>query len=57
MTHIGREHDNSFVRRMGRFAVSALMYALLPAGLWSGIGWAQRPLLKKASHTACCKLK
>jgi hypothetical protein len=41
MTHIGREHDKSFVRRMGRFAVSALMYALLPAALWSAISWAE----------------
>ncbi len=44
MTHIGREHLNSFTRCLGRFAMAALMYALLPAGLWSSIGWAQEPI-------------
>ena len=43
MTHIGKEQVNSFARWPGRLAVTALMYALLPAGLWSSIGWAQEP--------------
>jgi hypothetical protein len=43
MTHIGKKHVNSFARWPGRFAVTALMYALLPTGLWSSIGWAQEP--------------
>jgi hypothetical protein len=43
MTHIGREHLGSFARRLGRFAATALMYALLLAGLCSSIGWTQEP--------------
>jgi hypothetical protein len=43
MTHIDKEHGNSFTRWPGRFALTALMCALLPAGLESGIGWAQEP--------------
>jgi len=44
MTYNGREHFiNSFARCLGRFAATALMYALLPAGPWSGIAWAQEP--------------
>jgi hypothetical protein len=43
MTHIGKEHGIAFARWPRRLAVTALMYALLSAGLWSGIGWAQEP--------------
>jgi hypothetical protein len=43
MTHIGKKLVNPFARWPGRFAVTALMYALLPTGLWSSIGWAQEP--------------
>src|SRR6266542_2143157 len=50
MTHIGKEQVNSFARWPGRFAVTALMYALLPAGLWS------RSLLKKVLEGSRCAM-
>jgi hypothetical protein len=48
MTRISQEHDS--LRCPCRYAVAVLIYALLPAGLWSSIGWAQEPTPQEAQE-------